>query len=209
MAVDTPPDQPALIPDALIAGGQAEEETAMEAKDEQIMSLQAKLAETEAALKQVLATDTAASAERSTEFAALGSQFKAQGVELAALKVRLEAAESARILAEDTAEVRAFIGDGRIKPADSEALLGALAQRRAGNPGWFDHAFAGLKPGASVPLETRGHAHGNKISEDPEVALHAALVAQATAAAGSGSGEAFDAAYHAAYKAHRAAIVRH
>lgn len=148
-------------------------EAMLAAKDEEIAALQAKLAEFEAAMVE---TQAVAAGEQA-QAQALTDRVNAQAAEVKALRESLETERAARVKALDDAEVRAWVSEGRIKPAEEAAFRTALAEKRAGREAFFAHAFGARKPGDAVPLSESGHAHAVKPATDPSEERHQARLA--------------------------------
>lgn len=122
----------------------------------------------------------------------LGGEVKTLAEQVKALAERAEKAEAAQHRAENEAEAQAYLADGRIAPADKDAFIASLNERRAGRPIFFEHTFKSRPAGFAVALGERGHNAQVKTGDDDSLEAHKRIQAAAV--------EKFGGDYRAAYK---------
>lgn len=140
----------------------------LEAATAKIAELEAKLAEYESEMEGE--TDAEASVEMVADaMAAPASEPVAMASlrrDLVTLSDRLAKAEARADAAEDAAVAEKWVAEGRIAPADRKTFLSALAEKRAGRPGWFQAQFGAAKPGSVIPLSVAGHGERVEAKSD-------------------------------------------
>lgn len=130
--------------------------SALKAKDEEIKGLRAYISELEERVAESgEMSESSPDAAALSEAAALTDDLRKK---VKKLSEDLAIERGKRERAEDEALATSWVGDGRIAPAERDAFIAALTERRFGRSAFYEFTFAKRTAGSAVPMGESGHA---------------------------------------------------